>query len=135
MRDDITVETGLFNHTEVKANFINPICFGENFIGWLSQRLSGLKNDGFELSQPIQEDYGWGLWVSKDKDTFWIALGMMGDGPTDEIPQWNVSVNYDAGLNVVKRLFHKPNSDSFSKIRNQIWNALKNSDGIKIITD
>ena len=135
MRDDITVETGLFNHTEVKANFINPNCFGEDFAEWLSNKLSTLKNDGFELSQPIQEDYGWGLWVSKDKNTFWIALGMMGDGPTDEIPQWNVSVNYDAGLNVVKRLFHKPNADSFSKIRNQIWNALKNSDGIKIITD
>src|SRR3970282_40662 len=107
MRDDITVETGLFNHTEVKANFINPNCFGEDFADWLSEKLSTLKNDGFELSQPIQEDYGWGLWVSKDKDTFWIALGMMSDGPTDEIPQWNVSVNYDAGLNVVKRLFHK----------------------------
>ena len=42
------------------------------------------------------------------KDPFWIALGYVGDGPQEEPAQWVVSVDYDPGLNVIKRLLHKP---------------------------
>jgi hypothetical protein len=133
MRDDISVETNLFNHTEVKPHFINPNCFGEDFAEWLRGEVASLKNNGYEISDIIQEDYGWGFWISKGKDTFWIAVGMMGDGPTEEIPQWNISVNYDSGLNVFKKLFYKPDQNSFVIIRDLIWEKLKNKKDIKIV--
>ena len=42
MRDDITIETDLFEHREVKPHFINSCCFGEDFAAWLRGRLSPL---------------------------------------------------------------------------------------------
>ncbi len=74
MDQTITVETDLFEHREVKPHFINPCCFGEDFAGWLKERLSPLVDSGFSFSDPIQEDYGWGFWARRRKDPFWIAL-------------------------------------------------------------
>ncbi len=61
MADSTMVETGIFEHREVKAHFINPCCFGEDFARWLKQELSRFTELGFELSEAIQEDYGWGF--------------------------------------------------------------------------
>jgi len=38
----ITVETDMFEHREVKAHFINPCCFGEDFAAWLREQISSL---------------------------------------------------------------------------------------------
>lgn len=133
MRDSITVETSQFNHTEVKPHFINPNCFGEDFAEWLIAKIEHLKKEGFEISLPIQEDYGWGFWISKEKETFWVAIGIMTDEEDDGLPQWNVSVNYDAGLNLVKRLFHKPDANTFDLIQKSIFDILKNTNSIKVI--
>jgi hypothetical protein len=37
-----------------------------------------------------------------------VALSYVGSGPQEAPAQWFISVNYDPGLNLVKRLFHKP---------------------------
>ena len=77
MRDDITIETDLFEHREVKPHFINPCCFGEDFAAWLRGKLTPLTAEGFLFADPIQEDYGWGFWASHRKDRFWIALSSL----------------------------------------------------------
>jgi len=133
MHDEITVETDLFEHREVKPHFINACCFGEDFAAWLLTELAPLIAAGFEFSQPIQEDYGWGLWANHGTDPFWVALSYVGEGPTEEPGQWVVSVTYDAGLNIFKRLFHKPNAEAFSQLRDQVWQSLKSKSGIKVI--
>jgi hypothetical protein len=104
----ITVETDLFEHLETKPHFINPCCFGEDFAAWLKLELSQFPELDVELSEPIQEDYDWGIWASQGKDRFWIALSYVGDGPQEAPAQWVISVSYDPGLNFVKRLFYKP---------------------------
>jgi len=129
----ITVETDLFEHREVKPHFINPCCFGEDFAAWLRQELAPLAKDGFEISEPIQEDYGWGFWVSHGKDPFWIALGYTGDGPQEAPAQWVISVDYDAGLNPVKRLFHKPDSRVFEDLRECVWRAIAANAAITVV--
>ena len=73
MNDAITIETDMFEHREVKPHFINPCCFGEDFAAWMKRELSPLVDDGFTFSEPIQEDYGWGLWAWHGKDPFWIG--------------------------------------------------------------
>ena len=135
MDHSLTVETNLFNHREVKPNFINPCCFGEDFAVWLKGQLAGLPADGFELSDVIQEDYGWGLWATKGKDAFWISLGFCGEGPTEEPGQWVVSVDYDPGLNLMKRLFHKPDAAALAVLREHIWQLLKSTPGIRVVPD
>ncbi len=119
LMDRITVETDLFEHREVKPHFINPCCFGEDFAAWLKQELSRFPELGIKLSQPIQEDYGWGLWASHGKDRFWIALSYVGKGPQEAPAQWVISVTYDPGLNLAKRLFHKPDRQTLTTPRSR----------------
>ncbi len=133
MHDAITIETDLFEHRDVKPHFINPCCFGEDFAVWLKRELSPLAADGFSFSGPIQEDYGWGLWASHGKDPFWIALSYVGDGPQEEPAQWVVSVNYDAGPNLIKRLLHKPNRQVFAVLRERVWQAIRSNPAIRTI--
>jgi hypothetical protein len=133
MEDQITIESDRFEHREVKPHFINPCCFGEDLAAWLKTQVAPLSEQGFEISEPIQEDYGWGFWVSTDKDPFWIALSYCGEGPTEDPAQWVVSVNYDPGLNLLKRLFHKPDSTDFARVRDRVWEVLKSAEGIKVI--
>jgi hypothetical protein len=133
MRDQIAIASDRFEHREVKPHFINRCCFGEDLAAWLKGKLQPLAAYGFEISAPIQEDYGWGLWVTKEKDPFWIALSYCGEGPTDEPGQWVVSVAYDPGLNILKRLFHTPDRGLFNLVRDRVWDVLKSTDDIKII--
>jgi hypothetical protein len=127
------VETELFEHREVKPNFINPCCFGEDFATWLRDGLRGIPNLGVELSDPIQEDYGWGLWASDGKDRLWIALSFVGDGPQDPPAQWAISVVNDPGLNVFKRLTHKADHELLERVRAGVLNVIASNAGIRTI--
>ncbi len=133
LSDQLTIETDLFEHREGKPHFINECCFGEDFAAWLRSRLADLVPEGFTVDQPIQEDYGWGFWVRRGKESFWIALSYVGDGPTEEPAQWVVSISYDAGLNLWQRLFHKPDANAFSAVRDRVFAALKSTEGIKVV--
>ena len=103
---------------------LDPHRFGEDFAAWLKQELAPLAAHGFDISEPIQEDYGWGVWARCGTDPFWVALSYVGDGPQEEPAQWVVSVSYDPGLNLIKRMFHKPNQQAFAQLREQIWHAI-----------
>jgi hypothetical protein len=131
---EITVETDLFEHREVKPHFINPCCFGEDFAAWLKQELSRFSELKFERSDPIQEDYGWGLWASLGKDTVWIAISYVGDGPQEEPPQWVISATPDAGCNIMKGLFRKPDHHAIKQLQNRIGQILASNAAIKIIS-
>jgi hypothetical protein len=133
MSESITVETDLFEHRQVKPHFINPCCFGEDFAAWLKQELLHSADLGFELSEIVQEDYGWGFWASRGRDSFWVALSYVGDGPQEPPAQWVISVNYDAKLNLFKRLFQKPDSKAFTQLRDRVLQVLRSNDAIRII--
>ncbi len=129
----MSVTTDLFGHREVKPHFINPCCFGEDFAIWLRQQVSDLTAEGFELSEPIQEDYGWGFWATRGSDPFWVALSFCGEGPTEEPGEWVVSVGYDPGLNLFKRLFHKPDTAILDRLRARVWQVLRSTPGMHLL--
>jgi hypothetical protein len=129
----ITVETEMFDHREVKPHFINPCCFGEDFAAWLKKEISPLADSGFSLSKIVQEDYGWGFWALHGKDPFWVAISYVGDGPQLAAAQWVISVNYDPGLNLIKRLFHKPDRQALEQLRGHLLQALKSKTAIRIV--
>jgi len=131
--ESITVETDIFEHREVKPHFINPCCFGEDFAEWLKVQLSSLASSGFEFSKAIQEDYGWGFWARRGKDPFWVAISYVGNGPQEAPAQWVVSVNYDPGLNIIKRLFHKPDMQVSQNLRDHIRQIVTSNPAIKIV--
>ena len=134
MQDQIGISSDAFEHRSVQPHFINPCCFGEDLALWLKTKLEPLLASGFTLSEPIQEDYGWGLWASKGRDPYWIALSYCGSGPTEEPGEWVVTVAYDPGLNILKRLFHRSAKASFELLRDRVWEALKGNPKIRIVS-
>jgi len=136
--ETILVHTKLFNYTEVKEHFINEGCFGEDFAGWLKGALSSLAREGFSLSEIIQEDYGWGLWIERERSKYWLAVSYAPEGlfdedyPTDAEGDWYVHLNYDPGLNLISRLFHKPNAATFELVRDHLLATLRAREGITI---
>jgi hypothetical protein len=134
MNKTITVETDLFEHKEVQPHFINPCCFGEDFAAWLKQKISPLQNSGFGFSGPIQEDYGWGLWATRKKDRFWIAISYEGDGTQEPPARWVISVTYDPGLNLIKRVFHKYDVRALEELESKVSEILKTNSVITIVT-
>jgi len=129
----ITVETDMFDHREVKPHFINPCCFGEDFATWLKERLSHSLDSGFDLLETIQEDYGWGFWTRHGPDRFWVAISYVGDGPREAPAQWVISVIYDPGWNLIKRLLHKPDSQTLQYLREQIKQTVTSNSAIRIV--
>lgn len=125
MHAEVTITTHAFEHRTIQPHFINPCCFGEDLAIWLRGCITSLSSDGFTISEPIQEDYGWGLWATIQGDPFWIAISFAGEGPTDNPGEWTISVDYDPGLNIFKRFLHKPDKKTFEQLRNSIWNAIK----------
>jgi hypothetical protein len=87
----------------------------------------------FDLSEPIQEDYGWGLWASRGKDRFWIAISYVGDGPQEAPAQWIISVTSDPGLNLAKRLFHKPDRQTLEQLQDRLRQILVSNDAIRTV--
>ncbi|TAM83111.1 MAG: hypothetical protein EPN47_06635 [Acidobacteria bacterium] len=135
MVDPIMVETDLFEHREVKPHFINPCCFGEDFAVWLKREFSRFPDFDFALSGPIQEDYGWGFWASRGRDHFWIAISYVGDGPQEGPARWGIIVNYDPGLNLVKRLFHKPDLELLERLQGRARQILTSNSAIRMIKE
>ena len=132
--ETITVETDQFEHREVKPHFINPCCFGEDFAAWLKKQIAPLAGPAFKFSEDIQEDYGWGFWAYHDKDPFWVALSYVGEGPQEEPAQWIISVDYDPGFNLMKRLFHKPDAQALQCLRRCIRQALTSNADIRFVS-
>jgi hypothetical protein len=133
MDDGITIETEIFEHREVKPHFINPCCFGEDFAAWLKGQIVPLEGAGFTFSEIIQEDYGWGFWAWHGKDPFWVALGFVGDGPQEGPAQWVILVEYDPGLNLLKRLFHRPDRQALRQLRDHVRQAVASNPAMKIV--
>jgi hypothetical protein len=131
--DRITVETDLFEHREVKPHFINPCCFGEDFAAWLKQELLQFPELSVELSEPMQEDYGWGFWALRGKDRFWIALSYAENGPQERPAQWVISITPDPGLNLAKRLFHKPDRQLLEQLQDRVRKILASNSAIRTV--
>ena len=66
---------------------------------------------------------------------FWVAIGFQGDGPTEQPGVWGVSVDDDPGPNVLKRMFHKPDGAAFTRLRDRVWQVLREDPRIRIVPE
>jgi hypothetical protein len=123
----------MFEHREVKPHFINPCCFGEDFAAWLKEEIAPLESSGFSFSEIIQEDYGWGFWAWRGGDPFWVALSYVGNGQQEAPAQWVILVDYDPGLNLLKRLFHRPDLKVLEQLRDQVRQAVESNPAMKLV--
>jgi hypothetical protein len=81
----ILFKTDRFNLSKVGEHFINPCCFGEDLASWLRIKLS---EQGVQVREPYQEDWGWELPAMQESDSYYLCMS----GNSDES-----STNKDAG--------------------------------------
>lgn len=121
-----------FEHKTPGPHFINPTCFGEDVAVWLRPALAAA---GLEPSEPIQEDYGWGVWTSSGGDPYWVAISVFEDGDeadddkanddkADEA-EWGIGISYDPGFNLRQRLFHRPREEDLRRVSTAVDAALR----------
>ena len=116
--DRITVETDLFEHREVKPHFINPCCFGEDFAAWLKQELSRFPELGQNYPSRSRRITAGTLGFPRQGSLLDRSF-YVGKGPQEAPAQWVISVTYDPGLNLAKRLFHKPDRQTLTTPRSR----------------
>jgi hypothetical protein len=73
--------------------------------------------------------------MSRGKDTFWVAISFVDRLEGDAGAQWVVSWNYDPGLSIIRRLFHKPDSGALARIERSIRDTLDSAPEIRIVED
>jgi hypothetical protein len=53
----------------------------------------------------------------------------------DATAEWAISWNYDPGLSIIRRLFHKPDTAALERIGVSIRGALASAEGIRILDE
>lgn len=119
----VSFRTRLFDNKEVKPHFINPICFGEDVAAWLIARLP---QPPFVISEPIQEDYGWGFWTQINDEPYWTAIAIDEATIGQEVAEWMLAVNYDPGFNLLRRLLKRPSEENLLILCRALDAALHN---------
>jgi hypothetical protein len=125
-----TIETDLFEHRVVGADFINPCCFGQDFAAWLQAQLGHL--DGFVLGEPFMEDYGWCFLVKHRDGTISVALSYAHEGPIEGPATWVVTVEWQAA-GMLSRWFRPPNAGAFSTFAAAVWIVLRTEPAIALL--
>lgn len=74
MKTYVTFLADRFNQKERRPNFINDDNFGEDLAQWIIAKLSQ-ESDILADSDPLQEDWGWLVYVSVDQVSGHIGLG------------------------------------------------------------
>jgi hypothetical protein len=126
----VSFTTDLFENKVPKAHFINPRCFGEDLANWLLTRLD---RERYSLDNPIQEDYGWGFWARVGGEPYWTAIGVMDESIGEDVAEWQITIAYDPGLNIFKRLFARPDEENLLKLSKAIDAALRSEKSIRNI--
>lgn len=73
----ISCKTSQFNLSDVKEDFINDCCFGEDFSEWFTTELS---KNGADSDVVCMEDFGWYNQVEINNNTYDLAISGYSEG-------------------------------------------------------
>ena len=123
------VTTDRFEAITPAENFINPRCFGEDFANWLRTRLT---ERGYDVSEPIQEDFGWVMLTALADRKFTISIGIM-DESVGQVPShWCVAVAYEKPLNPFLTWFKPAPIETLTALSKEVRSALESERDFKV---
>ena len=125
----LCVTTDRFEATTPGENFINPRCFGEDFARWLQMRLT---ERGQDVSDPIQEDFGWVVLAMVADRKFTISIGIMDESIGQVLAEWCIAVAYEKPLNPIRTWFKPPPRESLKALFKEVRTALESEPDFKV---
>ncbi len=93
----VVFESGDFNTTVTKENYLNPECFGDDLAEWFNTRL---EERNLRIRPIGQEDFGWYTTFIYDDEEYNLVISHV--GPRGN-PEWVVEVERNPSL--LKSLF------------------------------
>ena len=128
----VWVTTDLFEVSTPGPDFINPRCFGEDFAKWLASRLA---QRGVDVSDPIQEDFGWVILLKSSQSTFTRSLGIL-DESIGQVPAvWRIGVAYEKPLNPIKSWFKRAPVETLDSLFQEVQSIVRGEPGFIVSTD
>jgi hypothetical protein len=128
----VWVTTDRFEASTPGTNFINPRCFGEDFAIWLRSRLT---SQGLQVSEPIQEDWGWVLLIDFEERKFTVSIGVT-DETIGQVPAvWRVGVAYEKPLNKLRNWFKPAPVKALTALFEKLQSVLVSEPGLVVSTD
>lgn len=87
---------------------------------------AGLIAAGFEISEVIPEDYGYGFWLVLDGSHYWITQTQYEPAGFNNQtqPKWLVGVHYDPGCLYIWRLRRRPRPGDLPRITQALHTIL-----------
>ncbi len=91
-RHDILFATSRFNVSNPKSYFINECCFGDDLASWLRLKLI---EDGIQVEEPYQEDWGWEMRAKYPKGSYYLGVtGFRAESaPEPNAGEWRIMVS------------------------------------------
>lgn len=85
----------------------------------LAERLAAaMAVPGVTIGAPVREDYGAGAWIETPSERFWLSVGKAEEGESV------VSLSYDPGLDLRRRLYHRADRALFARIEAALRDAI-----------
>src|SRR5688500_11183553 len=88
----VTFTSSQFDVAAETPNPINPIA-GESVLKWLRERLLG---DGYEITEPEPEDWGWFIYVNRGEVTY--LIGASSDVDESDPREWIIQIHRQRSL-------------------------------------
>ena len=89
------------------------------------------------VDELIQEDYGWGAYCKKEGFRIWVTVSYAtsDEDPGDDIPEWGVLVNHEAGFSIRQWLRLGKGRQVEMEMFNRIQEALTSDPTISVTPD
>lgn len=126
------VTTDRFEASTPGENFINPVCFGEDFANWLRVQLM---RHSLKVSEPIQEDWGWVIMVDFQERKFTVSIGVTDETIGQRPAVWRVGVAYEKPLNGLRNLFKPAPVKTWTTLFETLQSVLVSEHGFVVSTD
>jgi hypothetical protein len=123
-RFDVVFSSDRFNLSERREHFINECCYGDDVAGWLAQRL---RQRGFEVAEPDQEDWGWYFDVRCPEATYFVGVGGTPDAeaPSANPGEWRLMIEKHRSLKerLLRTNLIDADSDPFLQVLREVLSA------------
>jgi hypothetical protein len=101
---------------------------GRELATWIQEKL---KRRDYNCEEIIQEDYGWGFYVTYQNVKIWVMVGIM-DEQVNDMTRWGIFAEHDEPFNPLQWFKGKTGKEVVNKILSEISEIVEGESGMSI---